>query len=105
MRVLVDECFPSTAVRLLTGHEFVRARRAGLAGVKNGRLLRAASGRFHVLLTTDRHIELQQKVPSDLAVVCAAARTNDVGDLLPLLPRVQSALSWAPRGRVTTIRP
>ena len=105
MRVLLDECFPWTVGRCIEGHVVRRVEDEGWKGRKNGALLRAAVERFDVLLTTDTNLEHQQQIPSSLAVVCVDAGSNRVQVLMPLVPQIQTAISSAPPGRVTTIRP
>jgi len=56
MRLLVDECIDERLRLLFPGHECESARFAGLAGLKNGRLLEAAEeGGFDVLITGPEH--------------------------------------------------
>ncbi len=104
-RVLVDECFPRTVARRIEGHVVRDVRREDWAGLGNGELLRALTTKYDVLLTTDSKMEHQQRVPPSVAVICVRAKSNDVEDVMPLLPQIQSAISYAPGGRVTTIRP
>jgi len=57
MRVLVDECIDERFRLLLPEHDCQTVRYAGLAGLKNGRLLDAAEAAgFRVLITVDRSI-------------------------------------------------
>jgi hypothetical protein len=53
MRVLLDECVTRYLTRDLGGHEVFTVEEAGFKGLKNGRLLRAAAGRYEVLVTVD----------------------------------------------------
>jgi len=60
VRILLDESLPR-----------------GLKGLKNGELLRLASGAFDVFVTADQNLEHQQNIASlPLAVVVLVARTN-----------------------------
>lgn len=56
MRLLLDECVPRPLKKEFAGHDVTTAREAGLAGLKNGHLLRAAEGKFDALLTVDQSI-------------------------------------------------
>lgn len=57
MRLLVDECVDERLRLLFTGHECETARFASLAGLTNGRLLKAAEDAgFDVLITVDQNI-------------------------------------------------
>jgi hypothetical protein len=53
--VLLDESMPRQIAEPLrqAGYEVSTGEQAGLKAVKNGELLRAAEGRFGVLLTAD----------------------------------------------------
>jgi len=96
VRVLLDECVPQRLGRLLTGHDVTTAPRAGLAGIKNGELLRRAAGRFEVLLTVDRNLSFQQDVQSlPLAVVVMYAPSNRLEALRPLVPAMLALLGDA----------
>lgn len=46
----------------LSGHDVQTVPRLGWSGVKNGELLRRASGAFDVLVTGDQSIEFQQNL-------------------------------------------
>ena len=105
MRVLFDECFPRALRRELPGHDVKTIQEAGWAGVKNGELLRLATGHFDVLLTVDRNLEYQQNFSGlKLAVVVIEAPSNDVSVLRPLMPAVREAISKAQSGVVTRVR-
>ena len=55
MRLLLDECIDERLRLLFPSHDCQTARFAGLAGLKNGRLLEAAeAGGFDVLITVSR---------------------------------------------------
>ena len=105
MRVLLDECVPKKLRRDLPGHEVRTVTEMGWAGTRNGPLLRQAAATFDVFLTVDQGIEFQQSLAGlDLAVVVMAARTNDIDDLRPLMPRVLGSLASAKSGEVVTVR-
>ena len=63
-RVLLDESIPRQIAQPLrqAGYEVSTVEQAGLKGRKNGELLRAAEGRFDVLLTADQGIHAQQNL-------------------------------------------
>jgi hypothetical protein len=55
MRILIDECIDERFRNSLTGHDCQTARYAGLAGLRNGDLLKAAeAAKFDVFLTVDQ---------------------------------------------------
>ncbi len=94
MRLLLDECVPKRLKGELTGHHVLTVREAGWAGLENGALLSAASGRFDVLVTVDQGIEYQQNLSGlQIALVIIVAPSNDIDDLRPLVPAVLHALA------------
>jgi len=104
MRVLLDECIPRRIRGALIGHEVQTAAEAGLAGLKNGELLRAASPKFGCFLTVDRNLQFQQK-PGVLpvAVIVIAARNNRYETLVSLRPEALKALAEIHAGELRLI--
>lgn len=104
MRLLLDECVPKRLKRELVGHEVKTVQDMSWAGVKNGALLRLADGQFDALLTVDQGIEYQENLASlTIGVVVMVAASNDVDDLLPLIPSVEEALKSFRAGRVMRV--
>ncbi len=104
MRLLLDECLPRPLKRHLAGHDVVTVPEAGLAGVKNGALLRRMSGQFDVFVTVDANLKYQQNLSAlKVAVVVLRAHSNDLSDLLPLVPQVLVALQTIQSGAVIEI--
>lgn len=94
MKLLLDECVPRRLRGEFVGHEAKTAREAGLAGLKNGRLLRAAQNDFDVLVTVDQSTRHQQNLRAfQIGVLILAAKTNKYEDLRPLVPRALEALT------------
>lgn len=76
----------------------------GWAGTPDGPLLGLAEGEFDVFVTTDRNLSLQQNLTRfNLAVIVLEARTNRLGDLKGLVPKLLEALSTAAPGRATRV--
>lgn len=93
MRVLLDECAPRKLRRELAEHDVSTVGEAGWGGKKNGLLLQLAAERFDVLLTVDSNLEYQQNlVTLPIAVVVLVAVSNDINDLLPLIPQLRELL-------------
>jgi predicted nuclease of predicted toxin-antitoxin system len=93
MRVLLDECVPRRLRSALTGHEVQTASEAGLAGLRNGELLRAAAASFDCFLTVDRNLQFQQNVSAlPVAVLVVAAVDNRYPKLLAVVPQILDAL-------------
>ncbi len=104
MRVLLDECLPKK-LKFEIDAEYVKTvPEAGWASKQNGELLRLAEQSFDVLITNDQNMEHQQRIESfDLAFVVLVAPTNDIVDLLPLIPGVNKALKSIKPGTIEYI--
>ena len=93
MRILIDECLPKKLKLELPEHFVQTVPEAGWAGKQNGDLLSLAEIEFDVLLTNDQNMEHQQNLEQfDLAFVVLVAPTNDINELRPLMPAVNSSL-------------
>lgn len=63
LRILLDENVPIGLANLLTGFLVRTADEMGWAGITNGKLLDAAEAAgFHVMITADRNIRVQQRL-------------------------------------------
>ena len=105
MKVLLDECVPKKFKRELRGHSFLTAAEVGLAGLKNGVLLREAEAKgFDVLLTADNGIGYQQNLAGrKIAIVIVHARSNRLMDLMPHAPACLEALSTLRAGQLVHV--
>ncbi len=104
MRVLLDECVDRRILRHLADHDVTTVSKRGWGGIKNGRLLALAQEEFDVLVTMDRNLSFQQSLPKfRIALVVLRARSNRLGDLLPLVPKIVSAISSAKPGTVSGV--
>src|SRR4051794_4424394 len=90
----------------LTGHDAYSVVYMGWNGIKNGRLLAlAAADGFGAFLTTDRNLEHQQNLATlPIAIIVLEAASNDIGDMLPLVPNLLTALNSLQRRSVTHVR-
>ena len=106
MRVLLDECVPKALGRSLTGHAVRTVPQEGWSGKKNGELLALMAGAgFEVLLTVDQGVQHQQNLrAAGVAVVVMVAPSNDINDLLPLVPGVLTALGSVRPGDAVEVR-
>lgn len=105
MKLLLDENLPHELRHHLVGHDVFTVSYLGWSGTKNGALLaRAAQDGFDVFVTMDNGVAYQQNPASlPLSVVILSAGSNDISDLLPLIPALLQCLSTlSPRtlGRV-----
>jgi hypothetical protein len=98
-KVLLDECVDRGLLAEITGHDVKTVPEAGWASLKNGELLNLAQAAFDVFVTTDRNLMFQQNLPKfDIAIIILAAKTNRLGDLLPLVPKLLEAIPSAKPG-------
>ena len=105
MKVLLDECVTRKLRRDFQGHEVHTVEEAGLKGLKNGDLLRSASGQYDVLVTVDQNLQYQQDIKSlNLAVLVLVAKRNSYQALHPLMNRALEALKQIKSGEVVTIK-
>ena len=88
MRILIDECVDDRLRLLFAGHDCQTARFAGMAGMKNGRLLEAAEAAgFHFVITVDQNIPEQQNLAGrTISLMILFGRTNRLSDLERLVP-------------------
>ncbi len=102
-KVLLDENVPR-ALKWSIAAEVVTVPEHGWSGLKNSELLGRASREFDVLLTMDQGIEHQQNLTGiDLCLIVLSAVSNDIDDLLPLVPSIESALKSAESGKVIIV--
>jgi len=81
-RVILDECLPRRLKRLFPGVESLTVPEAGLAGLKNGKLLAAISGHFEVFVTIDANLEYQQNLRGlSFGIVVIHAKSNRLADI------------------------
>ena len=105
MRVLLDEQLPRGLARELIGHVVRTVQQEGWAGINNGELLRRAEGRgFNALVTADQSLPFQQDIGlAKLAVINLAAPSTKLEDLLPLVPRILSAIRRSRPGQLLRV--
>lgn len=94
MRLLLDECVPARLSRALPSHEVSTVVVEGWSGIKNGKLLALAAGRFDALITVDKNLPYQQNTRNlALTVEVLDAASNELRCLLPILPVLERALA------------
>ena len=77
----------------------------GWKGLKNGELIaRAATDGFEILLSTDRGLASQQnRAALPIAIIVMLAASNDLADLIPLVPQVLIAMNAIQKGQVVAV--
>jgi predicted nuclease of predicted toxin-antitoxin system len=105
MKILLDECLPLDFRHCFPDHDAHSAEWAGLKGKKNGELLRDAElGGYEILLTADKGISQQQNLAGrKLSIIAIRSRTNQLGDLLPLVDAILDSLETMTTGQIVTI--
>ena len=105
MLILLDESVPRALAALLFGYTVRTVQQMAWSSISNGELLRrAAAAGFDVLVTADRNLEYQQNIArTGLGLVVLVARSNRVGDILPLAPRIVEALASLQLGQIVHI--
>jgi hypothetical protein len=104
MRVLLDECVTRYLRRDFAGHEVLTVEEAGFKGLRNGRLLQAASGHFDILLTVDQNLHYQQNLNNlTLAIIVLKARRSTYPMLKPLMSKVLECLEDIKPGEVVVV--
>lgn len=104
MRVLIDNCVPWRLGDAIVGHNVSSVVKLGLAGLDDGPLLDAMVGHFDVLVTVDKSIPFQQQLAGRaVAVIVLRARSNNLKELLPLIPALHEALEGIAPGEAREI--
>lgn len=105
MRILLDNCIPWRLGAALSGHEVSSVVQLGWANLSDGELLKAMGDRFDLLVTVDKNLQHQQDVRRyPFAIAVLRARSNRIGDLLPLVPKLLDALPDVNPGQVIDIQ-
>jgi hypothetical protein len=94
VKLLLDECVTRRLKREFATHEVHTVEEAGFKGLENGNLLRAASGKYDVLITVDRNLPYQQNLTGlEIAILVLSAKRNSYVRLKPLISRALTALA------------
>jgi hypothetical protein len=106
MRLLLDESVPAGLRRALRAYQVRTAVEMGWSGVTNGKLLALAAADFDAFVTVDKNLPHQQNLSKlPVAVVLLDTYSNELAVLMPLVPRLEQALSaLAPRSFVRITR-
>ena len=105
MKLLLDECTPSRLRLEFPGHEVQTVEQAGLKGLRNGALMRQASGRFEVLITVDQNLPFQHNIHAySLAILILVGKSNRYSELKLLAPKALHALRTIKAGEVVRIQ-
>lgn len=97
MNVLLDEMLPPQAREILTDHQVSTVQEMGWDGIKNGELLKRASGSFDVFVTADKNLRYQQNLKK-LEIAIIVLPSNRVEIILSLTEKLKTALQGITRG-------
>ena len=105
MKILLDECLPRRLKYSFSIHDCLTVPDAGFSGLKNGELLRRATGAgFTVPITADRNLSYQQDATRfQIAIIVLRSKTNRLEDLRELVPSILASLPNAEPGQVILI--
>ena len=104
MKVLLDECVTHYLKRDFAACEVLTVEEAGFKGLKNGRLLEAASGQYDVLVTVDQNLQYQQNLQNfSVAVIVLKAKRSTYPMLKPLMPKVLEILETIKAGEIIVV--
>jgi predicted nuclease of predicted toxin-antitoxin system len=104
MRLLIDECLPRALKLLLAEHECRAVQEMGWSAKRNGELLLLAEKKFDVFVTIDQGIEYEQNVANrKIALLVLGARSNQIGDLAPIIPAALAALRGIQAGKIARV--
>ncbi len=96
MKILADECTPVKLLAYLKNDYLIEhVTRTEFAGMKNGKLLRAAAeAGYDCLLTTDKAMPHEQNLTTlPLSIVLLDTFHGTMPEMLILLPQLQNALA------------
>ncbi len=100
-RVVFDHCVPRTLLRPLDVAGATTVGAFGWAGRDDGPLLDLLPPVCDVFVTTDQNLPFQQRLDNrSFGTVILVARTNRLGDLIPLVPELRVAINQARPGSV-----
>jgi predicted nuclease of predicted toxin-antitoxin system len=104
MKVLLDECVTRYLKRDFTEHEVLTVEDAGFKGLKNGRLLQAASGQYDVLVTVDQNLQYQQNLKTlAIAIIVLKAKRSTYPMLKLLMTQVLETLEKIKPGEIIIV--
>ena len=105
MKLLLDENLPHQLRFEILGHECFTVSYMGWSGVENGDLLALASAaHFDALVSKDANLAYEQNLSNlPLAVLIIRSASNDISDILPLIPNLLIALTNLSPNAITVI--
>ena len=102
----MDECLPRKLRKLLAPHHTRTVPEMGLAGLKNGALLRELTGKCRAFITIDSNISYQQNLPAlPFASILLSAPSNRMTSANPgkLVAIISAPSTWTARSAANPI--
>ena len=91
MKILLAECVPWPIHRLLAGHDCHATQEQGWGGIKNGKLLQQAEGKFDLFITSDQNLRYQQNL-ADRRIAISELFTNKLRRLEAATDLIRAAV-------------
>jgi len=106
MKLLLDENLPHRLRPLIAGHDVRTVTYMGWNGVENGELLaRAAADGFDAVITKDNGMPYEQNLATlPCTIIVIEAKSNELGDIQPLVPALLDQLQNLPPRAVVRVR-
>jgi predicted nuclease of predicted toxin-antitoxin system len=106
MKLLLDENLPHRLRPLIAGHDVRTVTYMDWSGVENGELLaRAAAEGFDAVITKDSGMPYEQNLGTlPCSIIVLEAKSNELGDIQPLLPELLNVLKNLPARSVVRVR-
>ncbi len=104
MKLLIDECLPRALKHLLAEHQCRTVQGMGWSGTENGLLLSLAEREFDVVVTIDQGMEYEQNLANrNISLLVLGARSNQIEDLMPIVPAAPAALRNIQPGQIVRV--
>lgn len=107
MKILLDNCVPKRAKRLLPGHAVTHASEIGMEQLGNGQLIAACAAHgFEVLITTDKKMRFEQNLNLlPIPILELNTHLTRFVDLQSLQPFLETALDATRTCRFVSVAP
>ena len=92
MKILLNEGVPDIIQRRLSQFSILSVKEMTWRGVKNGALLDLMSGKFQIIITTDKNLPSQQNLRRR-KISAIILPTNEIPTVVKLLPEIAQVTS------------
>ena len=107
MKLLLDHCVPRRLGPLFVGHQVVTAAEMEWDRLRNGVLLStAANAGIDAMVTVDQNLKHQQNLATlPIAVLVIRSVSNDIDELIKLVPLALEMLTQMPPRQLVEVPP